>query len=247
MLIDNIVVMDSLEFLKSLEDNSVDLIVTSPPYNKGWWSKNRNVNNGPYTKSRHIDYGVFDDRMTPEQYENWQRSILTECIRVIKKTGSIFYNHIDILHEHLTLFPKYVLDYPLKQIIVWNKRNTPRIDKSYFFPITEYIFWIKKSDDARTKFHRKDCKYLKSVWEFGAATDNNHPAPFPIELAENCILACTDKEDVVCDPFMGSGTTALAAKLNNRHYIGSDLNQTFVSLAKIRIRQPMDVSILSLL
>ena len=46
MLIDNIVVMDSLEFLKSLEDNSVDLIVTSPPYNKGWWSKNRNVNNG---------------------------------------------------------------------------------------------------------------------------------------------------------------------------------------------------------
>ena len=51
----------------------------------------------------------------------------------------------------------------------------------------------------------------------------------------------------MCDPFMGSGTTALAAKLNNRHYIGSDLNQTFVSLAKIRIRQPMDVSILSLL
>lgn len=131
MLIDSIVVMDSLDFLKSLGDSCVDLIVTSPPYNKGWWSKNRNVNNGPYTKSRHIDYGVFDDKMPPQDYEKWQRSILTECIRVIKPTGSIFYNHIDILHEHLTLFPKYVLDYPLKQIIVWNKRNTPRIDKSY--------------------------------------------------------------------------------------------------------------------
>lgn len=116
MLIDSIVVMDSLDFLKSLGDSCVDLIVTSPPYNKGWWSKN-----------------------------------------------------------------------------------------------------------------------------------NNHPAPFPIDLAENCILACTNNGDVVCDPFMGSGTTALAAKLNNRHYIGSDLNQTFVSLAKIRVGEPMDVSILSLI
>mgnify|MGYP002767793953 FL=1 len=175
-----------------------------------------------------------------------EREIIEECIRVIKPAGSIFYNHIDILHEHLTLFPRYVLDYPLKQIIVWNKRCTPRIDKSYFFPITEYIFWIKKSDDAHTKFNRKGCKYYKNVWEFGADKGNKHPAPFPIDLAENCILACTDKGDVVCDPFMGSGTTAIAAKVNNRHYIGCDLNEAFVSLAKIRIRQPMDLSILNL-
>ena len=76
MLIDDIVVMDSLEFLKSLEDNSVDLIVTSPPYNKGWWSKNRSISGGIRTKSRHIDYGVFDDKMNPEDYEKWQRERL---------------------------------------------------------------------------------------------------------------------------------------------------------------------------
>lgn len=104
----------------------------------------------------------------------------------------------------------------------------------------------KKDTSSRTKFHRKDAKYLKSIWEFGAAQDNDHPAPFPIDLAENCILACTDVGDVVIDPFMGSGTTALAAKINNRYYIGCDLNEAFVSLAKIRIGQPMDLSILSL-
>lgn len=244
MLIDNIVVMDSLEFLKSLEESSVDLIVTSPPYNKGWWSKNRNINNGVYTKSRHIDYGVFNDRMLPEEYEKWQRNILNECLRVIKPSGSIFYNHMDILHEHLTYFPKWVLDYPLKQIIVWDKGNTPRIDKSYFFPITEYIFWIKKSYAVRNKFYRKRCAFFKSVWKLGAAIDNNHPAPFPLELAQNCILACTDEDDIVCDPFMGSGTTALAAKKNNRHYVGCDLNPDYVSLAKIRIEQPIDLSLL---
>lgn len=164
MLIDNIVVMDSLEFLKSLEESSVDLIVTSPPYNKGWWSKNRNINNGVYTKSRHIDYGVFNDRMLPEEYEKWQRNILNECLRVIKPSGSIFYNHMDILHEHLTYFPKWVLDYPLKQIIVWDKGNTPRIDKSYFFPITEYIFWIKKSYAVRNKFYRM-ILFVTLLWE----------------------------------------------------------------------------------
>lgn len=247
MLVDDIVVMDSLEFLSSLEDNSVDLIVTSPPYNKGWWSKNRNVHNGPYTKSRHIDYGVYDDRMPPNDYEKWQRKILNECIRVLKPTGSIFYNHIDILNEHLTYFPKWVLDYPLKQIIVWNKRNTPRIDKSYFFPITEHIFWIKKNNGARTKFHRKECLFIKSVWEFNAETNNNHPAPFPLELAQNCILACTDVGDVVCDPFMGSGTTALAAKKLRRRYIGCDLNPFYVESAKSRVQQVLDLSLISVL
>lgn len=57
MQVDNIYTMDALRFLSTLEDNSIDLIVTSPPYNKGYWSKNRNIHNGPFTKSRHIDYG----------------------------------------------------------------------------------------------------------------------------------------------------------------------------------------------
>lgn len=246
MQVDNIYTMDALRFLSTLEDNSIDLIVTSPPYNKGYWSKNRNIHNGPFTKSRHIDYGVFNDVMAPAEYERWQRLILNECIRVIKVTGSIFYNHIDIMYNHSTLFPKYILDYPLKQIIIWNKRNTPRIDKSYFFPITEYVFWIKKNPNARVKFFRKGCKHQKSIWEFGADRNNSHPAPFPLELAENCILACTDLGDIVCDPFMGSGTTALCAKKYNRRYIGCDLNPLYVESAKIRIHQPLDYSLLCL-
>ena len=98
---------DCLEKLKELPDESVDLVITSPPYNKGYWSKNRNMNNGFQsfnhksptiikTKSRRITYGNFDDNLTPEDYEKQQRDVLKECIRIIKPTGSIFYNHIDI-------------------------------------------------------------------------------------------------------------------------------------------------------
>lgn len=136
---------DCLDFLRRLDDNIVDCVVTSPPYNKGYWSKNRNINNGFYTKSRRIEYGDFGDNLEPMVYKQQQREVLDELVRIIKPSGSIFYNHIDILSEHNTIHPTYVYDYPLKQIIIWNRGNTPKLDTSYFYPITEYVFWIKKN------------------------------------------------------------------------------------------------------
>lgn len=81
MIEDEIINIDVLEGLRSLPDSSIDLIVTSPPFNKGKWSLNRRQPS--YTKRRHIDYGVFDDKMNPVDYEKWQREILDECCRVI--------------------------------------------------------------------------------------------------------------------------------------------------------------------
>lgn len=75
----------------------------------------------------------------------------------------------------------------------------------------------------------------KNIWRFNAEKKNSHPAPFPIELPENCILACSKEGDVVLDPFMGSGTTAIAAKKHNRHYIGFELNQDYIDKANERI------------
>ena len=223
--------VDCLEGLKKLEDNSIDLIVTSPPYNKGYWTKNKSTKDVFYNiskKVRKIDYGVFDDKMDPEDYEKWQRDILNECIRVIKPTGSIFYNHIDILSGLNTIHPLYVWDYPVKQVIIWDKGSTPNLSKEYFFPCTEWLFWIKKSPDAKPYFIRKDSKFNRNVWKINADKKNTHPAPFPIEIPENCILSCTKEYDVVLDPFMGSGTTAKAAKKHNRHYIGFELNPDYI-------------------
>lgn len=222
--------LDVLEGFKRIPDSSIDLIVTSPPYNKGYWAKNRNLKNNEFnTKSRRIEYGEFNDTMEPEEYEKWQREVLNECVRVIKPTGSIFYNHKDILSSLNTVHPTYVYDYAVKQVIVWDRKSTPSIDKRYFLPITEWIYWIKKDRDSKPYFDRKAAEFQKNIWSFPPDRNNDHPAPFPIELPENCILACTKEGDIVLDPFMGSGTTALAAKKHGRHYIGFELNAEYIN------------------
>ena len=234
---DRIYNVDVLEGLKSLPDNSIDLIVTSPPYNKGYWSKNRNMKSGFFrTKSRRIDYGVFDDCMPPEEYEQWQRDVLSECCRVIKPTGSIFYNHKPMYRDIVEVNPTYIYDYPLKQTIIWNRNSTAMLSTTaYFYTFYEYLFWLKKDYGARPYFNRKSAVFQSSVWKITPAKNNNHPAPFPIELPENCILACTKEGDVVLDPFMGSGTTALAAKKHGRHYLGFELNPDYIEEANKRL------------
>lgn len=231
--------MDCLEFLKTIPDNSVNTIVTSPPYNKGYWSKNQNMNNGFHTKSRRIEYEEFKDNLEPFVYESQQKQLLMELCRVLKDDGSIFYNHIDILCEHNTIHPTYVYDYPLKQVIIWNRQNTPKLDVSYFFPITEYVFWIKKTKESKPKFNKDKCAFKKSVWDILPVRDNNHPAPFPIELAYNCITSTCDEGDLVLDPYMGSGTTALAAIKNKCNYIGSELSKKYLDMANKRIENEL--------
>ena len=215
---------DCLQFMKQIPDNFVDVVVTSPPYNKGWWSKNRNPNNGFKTKSRRIDYGVYNDRMEPGKYFEWQSDILRECCRIIKPTGSIFYNHTDILNEHQTRPPLWVYNFPVKQVIVWDRRNTPRLDKSYFFPITEWIFWVQKTPQSRTFFNRHKAEHNSNVWRMSPDVKNKHAAPFPISLPLNCIKACCPDNGIVFDPFMGSGTTARAAELAGARWFGCEIN-----------------------
>ena len=220
---------DCLTMMKKIPNNYLDCIVTSPPYNKGYWSKNRNLNNGFKTKSRRIDYEVFDDILEPEIYEKQQRDVINECLRILKPNGSFFYNHIDILHEHNTIHPKYVYDFPIKQIIIWNRKNTPKLDNSYFFPITEYVFWIKKTKLSNPIFYKNQSIFNKNIWEINPVKTNPHPAPFPIELVGNCILATTKENDIVFDPYMGSGTTAKASVKLKRNYIGCELNKKYIN------------------
>jgi modification methylase len=220
-----------LETLRNMPDNFLDCIVTSPPYNKSFWSMNQNTNNGFKTKSRKITYGDFEDNLHPMEYERQQKEIIIECLRVLKDTGSLFYNHIDILHKHNTIHPKFIYDFPLKQVIVWNRKNTPKIDVSYFYPTTEYIFWIKKSNNSIPKFYRKKAQFQKSVWEISPETNNEHPAPFPMVLVANCILSTTDENDLVYDPYMGSGTTAMACIEYKRNFIGSELNKKYIEMS----------------
>ena len=216
---------DCLETMSRIPDNTIDLIITSPPYNKGYWSSNRRMGNGFHTKSRRIEYSNFDDNMLPEEYEQWQRKVISECLRILKPTGSLFYNHQPIQKNHQEVNPLYVYDFPVKQTIVWNRKNTPKLDKSYFFPTIEWIYWIQKDKSSRVKFNRKNSMFNKVIWDINPDKNNPFPAPFPEELVLNCLLSCTDEGDLVYDPFMGSGTTAKVCKKNNRNYIGSEIGE----------------------
>lgn len=98
MEIDKIYNEDCLETLAKMEDNSIDLIVTSPPYNKNFYAPSSGADKSwSALRGRQIPYDVYNDSMPPQDYENWQRKIISECVRVLKTSGSLFYNHKDIL------------------------------------------------------------------------------------------------------------------------------------------------------
>ena len=222
---------DSLEKLKMLPSNSVDLVVTSPPYNKNYWTRNRTMG----TWKRIIEYDSFNDCLEPEVYVQGQKDILNELVRIIKPTGSIFYNHMDILHKNNTIHPSYVYDYNIKQIIVWDRGNTPSLTKEYFFKTTEWIFWIKKDWDASPYFNKSKSIHKKNIWRINKEKDKSHPAPFPEELVDNIVKSCCPEGGTVLDCYNGSGTTGLVAKKNNMSYIGIDMSEQYIQMTKDRL------------
>ncbi len=225
---------DILEALKTLPSESVDCIITSPPYNKSYYDK-RKDGNGSVWKQRKISYGEFSDDMNPEDYDNWQRAILQELVRIIKPTGSIFYNHKSFSFEHSLVFPKFVFDFNVRQMIIWDRGSTPQINPIRFYPITEYIFWITKNKE-QPYFDNSTISHKTEIWKINAKPLPDHPAPFPEELVANCILATTKEDDIVLDPFMGSGTTAVVATKLKRKWLGIEINPEYVKYANDRIK-----------
>ena len=208
----------------------MDLVVTSPPYNKNYWIRNRS----DFGK-RIIKYDEYHDSLEPQEYIKQQKEILDELVRIIKPTGSIYYNHIDILHKHNTIHPSYVYDYNVKQVIVWDRGNTPKLDKSYFLPTTEWLFWIKKDWDSIPYFNKSLATHKKSIWRINKEKNNPHPAPFPEELVDNIVKSSCPENGLILDCYNGSGTTAVVAQRNNMDYIGIDISEQYIQMTKDRI------------
>ncbi|MBQ4010798.1 MAG: site-specific DNA-methyltransferase [Bacteroidales bacterium] len=228
---------DCLVTLSKIDDESVDLVVTSPPYNKNIYAPaSGSDKTWSALRGRQIAYDKYDDAMKPEEYEAWQRKVIDECLRVLKPTGSIFYNHKDILVNGLVVAPKFIYDYNLHQQIIWNRGSSLANDPHYFQPITEYVYWIVK--DAKRFYFNKDKAYMRqSVWNVNFELNTEHPAPFPLKLVKNCVITCTPPMGLVYDPFMGSGTTALATIQcgDGRQYIGSEISEKYCQIAQRRI------------
>jgi site-specific DNA-methyltransferase (adenine-specific) len=232
----NLILGDCLTELKKIHDNSVDLVLTSPPYNKNGFRGKRDTSrgHGRWTGAD-ISYGEYSDDIEESKYKNWQVSVLDECYRIIKDTGSIFYNHKVRRSSGSASHPmEWILRSKARfyQQIIWDRGSGPDHNLSYLFPTTELVFWLVKGSP---KCH-KDKDYATEVWRIPATpTDDNHPAPFPKKLCRAAISTVTDKFDVVLDPFCGSGTVGVVCKETGRNFTGIEINPNYVKIAKERI------------
>lgn len=230
-----IVCGDCLEVMKDIPNESIDLVITSPPYNLGIRKTFGNTQNwkGKWNKSKlqSSGYDQHEDYMPEKQYINWQKNVLAECFRVIKNTGAIFYNHKWRVQRGIFQQRSEIIEgLPLRQIIIWKKAGGINFNEGYFLPTYEVIYLIAKPD---FKLAPKTNRY-GDVWEITQEKGSWHPAPFPIEIASRCAEATTGS--LILDPFIGSGTVALACKKLNKNYIGIDISEEYCKGAEERIK-----------
>jgi len=220
---------DCLKVLPILEESSVDLIITSPPYNLG---------NNHHTGNK--QHRAYNDNLPEAKYQEQQLKFLNECFKVLKEDGSLIYNHKNRIKKGKQLSPyKWIFksNFVVKQEIVWINRSQ-NFDKIRFYPFTERLYWLTKKPETKlfnaiNHYDVFDWKEWKPV-----GTKGNHTRAFPEKMVED-ILKCFPNAKVVLDPYMGSGTTGVAAKNLNRQFIGIELDKNYFEMAEKRIEETL--------
>ncbi len=230
---------DCIELMNQMPEACIDLIVTSPPYNIKNSTGNglKNGSGGKWPQAELIKgYADYDDSMPHEAYVSWQRRCLSAMMRVLSEDGAIFYNHKWRVQAGLLQDRQDIIsDFPVRQIVIWQRNGGINFNPGYFLPTYEVIYLI-----AKPKFRlAPKANAQGDVWRIPQETKNPHPAPFPLALAQKCIEST--KAEIVLDPFIGSGTTAIAAEKSSRQWIGMDISEEYCELARRRIRSAREL------
>lgn len=236
---------DSLKLLKQIPDNSVDVTFADPPFNlkKG--------------------YNSYKDSLKLHDYLNWSELWISEMVRITKPTGSIFIHNIPKWLTYFASFLNKQADF--KHWISWDAPTSP-MGKSLQPSHYGILFYAKDYKQLKfyeiryphkrtrkTNILAKDYGGKKSMLHpFGPLVSDvwtdihrikhnkfrdEHPCQLPIHLLERIILMSTDEGDIVLDPFIGTGTTAIAAKRLGRQYIGFDLDEYYVKITQQKLKQ----------
>lgn len=226
---------DCIETMRKIPSGSISCIVTSPPYNLKNSTGNgmKDGRGGKWSNAALINgYQDHHDNMPHDEYVDWQRGCLTEMMRLLTDDGVIFYNHKWRVQNGLLQDRHDIVEgFPVRQIIIWKRAGGINFNAGYFLPTYEVIYMICKPNFKLATGKNK----MGDVWEIPQVKGNEHPAPFPIELAQRCIES--SQPGIVLDPFMGSGTSAIAAQGLGREWVGIELSDEYCTLAAKRIQQ----------
>jgi site-specific DNA-methyltransferase (adenine-specific) len=224
--IDSIYNMDCLELFSKIDDDSIDMIFADPPYNLS--KSNFNMK---FSKSGGNDLntnkGVWDD-INETDFEEFTKEWLAESYRVLKPGGAIWvsgtYHNI-----YLVGYVLQKLGFEILNEVLWHKSDaTPNLSCTRFVADHENFIWARKGKGNTFNYEvmkeMNGGKQMRSIWTRGKTAGGKkiHPTQKPEWLLERVVLATTNENDLVLDPFMGSGTTAVVCKKNNRHYVGSE-------------------------
>ena len=225
--------------MNSIPDDSIHLMITSPPYNV---SKE------------------YDEDLSLDEYLSLLKKVFTETYRVLACGGRACINIANIGRKPYIPLSSYIsimmmeIGFNMRGEIIWNKAAGASPSTAWgswqsasnptLRDIHEYILIFSKGEYKREKNNKENTieredfiAWTKSIWTFNteSAKRIGHPAPFPIELPYRLIQLYSFKDDIILDPFIGSGTTAIAALKSKRHYIGYETNKDYILLAKKRI------------
>jgi len=215
---------DCLSIMRRFPARMFRVIVTSPPYNNNLSRVER--------PGRATGYNNYNDNMPQAEYIAWQRDCLAEMLRLLRPDGAIFYNHRWRTKNGILDDRRNITDgLPIRQIIIWSKQGSPICNNSFFSPNFEVIYIIANRDFRLAQ----GVSVYGCIWRFPcppfAAID--HPAIFPLALPVRCIEAVGGGP--VLDPFMGSGTSAVAAERFGVEWCGIEQSEKYVKLARSRV------------
>ena len=229
----------SSENMEELENNSVSLTVTSPPYNIGKDS---------------------DSDLTDDKYWSMMENIFKETYRVTQSGGRLVVNVANLGRKPYIPFSKYFTEllietgFIMRGEIIWQKSKGANANFAWgswlsasnpvIRDIHEYCLVfskdsLKKSTQGESSLEKEEfMESTLSIWNINPekAKKIGHPAPFPVELPKRFINLYSFKEDLVLDPFIGSGTTAVASKLMQRNYVGYEINKNYIEIANKRLQ-----------
>lgn len=238
-ILDKVLCQDARQ-MAGIPDESIHLVVTSPPYNVG---------------------KEYDDDLDLNEYLSLLRTVFSETYRVLVNGGRACVNIANVGRKPYIPYHKFVIDtmedvgFLMRGEVIWDKgggAGTSTAWGSWCSPanptlrdVHEYILLFSKGQFGRTSIEKKPTisrdeflEFTRSIWSFmpESARRIGHPAPFPVELAYRCIQLYSFSGDVVLDPFCGAGTTCVAAVKTGRHYVGLDISEDYVRSARRRIR-----------